>query len=235
MIRAILFDSGKVLNYPTMGHWFISPHFYDIVCKDAFSGINRKKVHRAFINADKYISSIPYMQDKNEELIYFTEFYNVFSSCLPELKLDEPKIKLLAEDLVNNPQKYTFYPDAFSVIPALSKKYKLGIVSDAWPSLIDVYEGADLKKYFSTIILSSVLGTQKPDAKMYEAALESLDISSQEAIFIDDSVKNCDGAKQIGIIPYLLCRNSKGKVASKLFEKIKGYKIINSLNSLVDI
>lgn len=27
-IKAILFDSGNVLNYPRTGNWFIPPNFY---------------------------------------------------------------------------------------------------------------------------------------------------------------------------------------------------------------
>lgn len=235
MIKGVLFDSGRVLNYPTTGNWFISPNFYDIVSKELFENIDSRKIHNAFQNATRYINSIACIRDKNEELIYFTEFYNIFSNCLPELKLEKSKIRLIAEDLVYNLQKYTFYSDVFAVIPKISKKYKLGIVSDAWPSLIDVYESADLKKYFSTIIISSVLGTQKPDKKMYEAALKNLKISPQEAIFIDDNPKNCDGAKRIGMKPYLLCRNPKNKKMLELYGRLHGYEIIYSLNTLADI
>lgn len=235
MIKAILFDSGKVLNYPTTGNWFISPNFFNIVDKDLFENIDSRKIHQAFENATKYISSITCISDKNEELICFTEFYSIFSRYLPELELEECKIRLLAEDLVYNPQKYTFYSDVFAVIPTLSKKYKLGIVSDAWPSLTDVYESADLKRYFATIIISSVLGTQKPDKRMYEAALENLKISPQETIFIDDNPKNCDGAKQIGMKAYLLSRNSKSKKMLEQYGRLKGYEIIYSLHTLVDI
>ena len=235
MIRAILFDSGKVLNYPAMGNWFISPQFFDIVDADIFKGISRKKVHCAFRNAEKYISGILHIQDKSAELMRFTEFYRIFSNCLPELKLDQSRIESLAKDLVNNPKKYIFYSDVFSVIPELNKKYKLGIVSDAWPSLVDVYENANLKKYFSTVIISSVLGTQKPDRRMYETALEDLHVRPQETIFIDDNDKNCAGAKQVGITPYLLCRSLIGAGTLRLLEKFKRYRVINSLNSLRDL
>ncbi|MFT9057034.1 MAG: HAD-IA family hydrolase [Ethanoligenens sp.] len=235
MIKAILFDSGKVLNYPTTGHWFISPHFYDIVGKDIFEKIGDNKVRHAFENAAQYIDSITHIQDNHEELARFTEFYNIFSHHLPELELDGTRVKLLAEDIVSNPEKYTFYPDVYSVIPALSEKYKLGIVSDAWPSLIEVYEHAGLKKYFSTIIISSVLGTQKPDRRMYETALEHLGVGPQETIFIDDSSKNCEGAKKIGIKPYLLYRNAKGRALMQLYGKCKGYTVISSLTALTNV
>mgnify|MGYP003558523255 CR=1 FL=1 len=42
-IKAILFDSGRVLNGPVTGHWFITPNFWEHVDKatfDAFSSQN---------------------------------------------------------------------------------------------------------------------------------------------------------------------------------------------------
>lgn len=30
-IKAILFDSGRVLNQSSTGHWFISPRFFEYV------------------------------------------------------------------------------------------------------------------------------------------------------------------------------------------------------------
>jgi len=235
VIKAILFDSGKVLNYPATGHWFISPHFYEVVDKDIFQKINSKKVQYAFQSANQYMDSIKSIQDKEQELIHFTKFYSIFSDCLPALKLSKAKINFLAEDLVYTPTKYTFYEDVFSVIPVLKETYQLGIVSDAWPSLLDVYEHAGLKKYFSTIIISSVLGTQKPDKRMYEAALESLCVNPQEAIFIDDSIQNCVGAAKVGIKPYLLCREHKTKLLPTLYTKWKGIQIIPSLNPLLNL
>jgi len=234
MIKAILFDSGNVLNYPTSGNWFISPHFYDFVNQQRFQGISRPKIHHAFQRASQYINGIPTILDKSEELAFFTEFYRILFSCLPELEIDKNKLKRIAEDLVYTPQKYTFFSDALTVIPILSKKCKLGIVSDAWPSILDVYENAGLLKYFSTFIISSVLGTHKPDRIMYEAALKELEITPAEAIFIDDNPVNCKGAKKAGIASYLLCRNPGKAPFLKLQGKLGGYQIIDSLNTLTD-
>ena len=57
------------------------------------------------------------------------------------------KIELLAKDLVYNPKKYVFYDDALQVLSDLRGKYKLGIVSDVWPSLRDVYVKQGLDTY----------------------------------------------------------------------------------------
>ena len=138
-IKAILFDSGRVLNGPVTGHWFITPNFWEYVDKSIFDSLDKSKIASAFAEADKYIVTQKLMRTKDEEYQHFIKFYEIFSSQLPELKLTADAIENVAKDLVFNPKKYAFYDDALEIVPKLKSKYKLAIVSDAWPSLLDVY------------------------------------------------------------------------------------------------
>lgn len=231
-IKAILFDSGRVLNYPTTGHWFITPNFWSFVDKSKFDIIDKNKISYAFRKADEYIMSQKLIKTKEEELNYFTTFYKIFFENLPELQLKEPQIQLIAKDLVYNPKKYTFFEDAVSVINKLYGKYKLAIVSDAWPSLLDVYDDNNLSDKFNCMVISSILGTTKPDPQMYLTALHKLNVRPDEAIFVDDSLKNCLGAAQLGINTFLLCRNRQSYVTNKIKAVGKNYKVINTLYQL---
>ena len=232
-IKAILFDSGRVLNGPVTGHWFITPNFWKYVDKDIYDSVDKIKMASAFYVADKYIMTQKLMTTKEEEYQHFVKFYDIFSSHLPELKLTHEATESIAKDLVFNPQKYVFYDDALTVIPELKGKYKLAIVSDAWPSLLDVYEENNMLSYFDPIVISSFIGTSKPDSKMYCTALEELNIKPEEAVFVDDSLKNCIGALTVGINTVLLCRNKKAYVTQKVKSIGKGYKVINDLNQLL--
>lgn len=234
-IKAILFDSGRVLNGPVTGHWFITPNFWEYVNKDVFDSLDKSKIASAFAEADKYIITQKLMTTKDEEYKHFIKFYEIFSSRLPELQLSSETIENIARDLVFNPEKYVFYDDALSVIPELKDKCKLAIVSDAWPSLLDVYEENNMTSYFDSIVISSFLGTSKPDSKMYNTALEELDVKPEEAIFIDDSLKNCIGAIEVGINAVLLCRNKQVYIREKIKSVGKKYRVINNLHQLYKI
>lgn len=231
-IKAVLFDSGRVLNGPVTGHWFITPNFWDYVDKAVFESIESSKIQVAFREADKYINTQKLITTKEIELECFIKFYEIFSNHLSELKLTKDKINLIANDLVYNPEKYVFYDDALKVIPELSKRYKLGIVSDAWPSLLDVYDKNNVTQYFGSIIISSIIGASKPDSTMYVTALKELDVSPDEAVFIDDSFKNCLGAEAVGIQSYWLCRDKKQYTLNKIKSIGKKYSVINSLDDL---
>ena len=229
-IKAILMDSGRVLNAPVTGEWFISPNFFSYVNKKTYNSISASQKRQAFKKSGEYISNQNFIINENEEFKHFVEYYRIFSKYMPQLQLHNKQIQAIAKDLVYNYNKYSFYKDVFKFIPELSKKYKLAVVSDAWPSLENVFRKANLREYFSAFVISSVKGVTKPSELMYKTALEELKISAEEAIFIDDSIKNCDGAIKLGISSFVLCRDWRVYAYNKLT-----YKNYNIIRGLVDI
>lgn len=229
-IKAILVDSGRVLNGPTTGHWFITPNFFNYVNKKKFKALDKKLINNAFSKAGEYMAEQSYILNEEEEYAHFTQYYKIFSRELPALKLTDELIKAIAEDLVYNYNKYKFYKDAAKIIPELSKNYKLAVVSDAWPSLENVFKEAGLRDYFSSFVISSIKGVTKPSELMYKTALEELKVLPEEAIFIDDNIKNCQGARKLGINSFLLCRDWKVYFYSKIICKNN-----NVIQNLYDI
>lgn len=232
MIKAILFDSGKVLNKPVSGHWFIPPNFFEYVDKEIFDSIPSSNKRAAYTRAGNYISKKKFVVNSDEEYSNFVEYYRILGEELPRLKLKDSDAKAIARDLVYNYDKYSFYEDAVNLIPELSKKYKLAVVTDAWPSLENVFKNAGLRDYFSSFIISSMIGVTKPDEVIYKAALSELKVLPEEAVFIDDHAKNCEGASKLGIKSIILSREFKFYAYNKLVNP--GYQLIRSLNELDD-
>ncbi|MDC7222650.1 MAG: HAD-IA family hydrolase [Spirochaetales bacterium] len=209
-IKGILFDSGRVLNYPASGHWMIGPDFFRYVDKRAFNGISRRRRDGAWQRAGACLRAQPLVRDEEEEYELFLRFYGIFFKELPELSVKEENIKAVTWDLVHNSEKYTFFEEVEEVLTRLKSEYKLALVSDAWPSLGKVYKFAGLKDHFSSIVISSLLGTRKPDKRMYLTALEELGLTPEEVLFVDDNILNLEGAREVGIREtYLLCRSFK--------------------------
>lgn len=149
------------------------------------------------------------------------------------MKLKEEDVKSITKDLVYNYSKYAFFKDVVELVPKLSKKYKLAVVSDAWPSLENVFINANLRDYFSSFVISSIKGVTKPDELMYKTALEELDVSPEESIFIDDSIRNCDGAIKLGINSFVLCRDWRvylyNKISHRNHNVIKNFYDIDKI------
>lgn len=229
-IKAILIDSGRVLNVPVTGHWFITPNFFNYVDKKSFKSISVAQKREAFNKAGQYINKQNLISNEGEEYKYFFEYYKIFSESMPQLQLQDKDIQAITKDLVYNYDKYSFYKDVFKLIPELSKEYKLGVVSDAWPSLENIFKKANLRDYFSSFVISSIKGVTKPNELMYRTALEELNICPKEAIYIDDSIKNCEGAIKMGINSFLMCRDLRIYIYNRLTNR--NYNIIRNLNDI---
>lgn len=226
-IKAILFDSGHTLNYPRTGNWFIPPNFFKYVDKTLFASIDQRRINDAFSRALKYLDSNHSVPDEATEYEQFTEFYRMISTEFPELGISNTAISEIAKDTVFNDEKFVFYDDVMEMIPKLSRNYMLGIVSDTWPSLERVYINAGLRGYFSTFVMSCALGVYKPDPIMYRTALSELAIKPCEALFVDDSIKNVEGAKMLGMQSVLILRKEKEKLSHDT-----GYNYVTNLIEL---
>lgn len=230
VLKAILIDSGRVLDYPVTGHWFIAPDFFNYIDVKAYKRLSKLKKAEAFSKAGEYISNQKLVVSEEEEYNHFLIYYKILFDELPELNTGEKTINLIAKDLVYNYSKYKFYTDALEIIPLLSKKYKLAVVSDAWPSLENVFIKAGMRNYFKTFIISSQKGVTKPDELMYKIALNELEILPSEALFIDDRIKNCNGALKLGIETIVINRDLKIYFYNKLFNR--NYRILRSFYDL---
>lgn len=233
-VKAILLDSGRVLNYPVTGHWFITENFFSCVDKSCFDSISASEKEAAFNKANEYMHKQTNIMTEEEEYHHFLNYYRIFSEDLPQLSITEAGVKAIAYNLVYNYQKYRFFDEVFKIIPELSKNYKLAVVSDAWPSLENVFAKAGLRSYFSSFIISSRLGVSKPNEIMYQSALRELNIKPGDAVFIDDNINNCYGALQVGIPSFVLCRDKKAYLYYKVLnKKVTAVQSLSDMKSIL--
>lgn len=62
---------------------------------------------------------------------------------------------------------------------------------------------------FDLELYSFQFGELKPNIKMYKYVEEKMDVLSKECIHIGDTENDIEGAKRIGWLSVLLCRNGK--------------------------
>jgi HAD superfamily hydrolase (TIGR01509 family) len=78
--------------------------------------------------------------------------------------------------------------------------YKVGIVSNVFKETAEIIRSHGGYEHFDFVVLSYEVGSRKPEAKIYEAALAHLDgIAANEVIFLDDRERGTVGAEQLGI------------------------------------
>jgi epoxide hydrolase-like predicted phosphatase len=83
-------------------------------------------------------------------------------------------------------------------IRALHKRWKTGLLSNAFTSLRRVVtEHWQFADAFDEMIISAEVGLLKPDARIYQLALQRLGVDAKESIFIDDYTENVEGAQAV--------------------------------------
>lgn len=207
-IKGIFFDVGWTMNEPASGHWMITKKAYEYMNINVVNSLPKERISKTFEQCMDYLNKNHLIKTEEDEYEQLKIFYTMLSDGLPELKISREQIEEIAHDKVYNMNNYIFFDDVKKTIEILSKKYKLGIISDTWPSIERILKSEGLSEYFSSKTYSCNLGVYKPNPKMYDHALSTLKIPSEETVFIDDSVENLKGAINFGIQPVLI--NVKG-------------------------
>ena len=85
-------------------------------------------------------------------------------------------------------------------IRSLRSKYLTGVISNAWPEarrwLENEWRIADA---FDQIVISSEVGVAKPDPGIFHLALDGLEVTPIESVFIDDFDENVNAASEVGM------------------------------------
>ncbi len=84
-------------------------------------------------------------------------------------------------------------------IRSLRGKYKTGLISNAWGDLRDYIVREKFDDAFDKMIISAEVGAAKPEAKIFQIALEQFGVSPKEAVFVDDFQINIEGCEKVGI------------------------------------
>lgn len=81
----------------------------------------------------------------------------------------------------------------------LKARYRLGIISNTNRAHADFFEARyDFLDIFEVRIYSHVVRARKPDRKIYDLALSSMNATASESLFIDDLKENVDAARNLG-------------------------------------
>jgi putative hydrolase of the HAD superfamily len=209
MVKQIFFDSGKVLVYPASGHWFYTAP-YAVWCAERGLPQRDGRQDRNFRRAYRFLASRPLVADEAVEWDLFAEFYRLVFRGVAG-KDGAELVRLCADSKVKDPGRYLFYPDVRAAVERLGARYRLGIISDAWPSLAGVYAAAGLADRFDPFIVSARYGCTKEGDKLFRIALAASGREAGECVFIDDADRNCRRARRLGFRAIRLDRDGNGR------------------------
>ena len=82
---------------------------------------------------------------------------------------------------------------------SLRPAIKVGLISNAWSELRAWIEEQNFADAFDNMVISAEVGFAKPDPRIYQAALQNLQVLPAESVFLDDMTRNVEAARKIGM------------------------------------
>jgi len=179
MIKAIIFDFGNV------------------ICRFN-NDIYRNKIANL---SGKTIDDVKNLVSKNSDIL--TKFETGLLSTNEFFKKlsDLCGLKVSYEELKTIYSKDKFIPieGMENLIKKLQKKYKIGLLSNTSSWDYDyILEVAPIVKTFDTITTSFEVKAMKPSLKIFEDALNKLNLKADECVYADDILEYVEVAKNLG-------------------------------------
>jgi len=183
--EALLFDFGGTLDADGVA-W--KERFHQILAEqpsDAFD--------RAFYAADDaLVGNVP------RDLSFRDTVDRLSRNLVRELGLGEGRAPRIAE---------TFYKTSLAkaevsrqVLGRLADRFRLGIVSNFYGNLEQVCVDTGIARHVPVVVDSAVVGFEKPDPRIFEAALDALGVRPEAAVFVGDSLpRDMRGARDLGM------------------------------------
>ena len=222
--KVIFFDVGYTLDAPASGDWMFTNRFLELAgerlkARSEAAVLEAKEAGLRYLAGNHLVTTVEAEEEQ------FFRYYSIVSEAL-DLGLTEEQAREAGRDRARNMANYVPYPGIREVLETLSKTHRLGIISDTWPSIEGQLEYIGVSRYLSFATYSCFLGTFKPDPRMYLDALGKAGVPAGETVFIDDSIRNLEGAAALGITPVLIAANPASDVET-------GYLKIRDLRELI--
>ena len=208
--KVIFFDVGYTLDMPASGDWMFTGMFLE-AAGEKLKQRTETEIQRARDAGLRFLDNDHLIKTVEAEIKNFMDYYSIISDQL-DLGLSEKERDQIARDRACNMKNYIPYPGITEVLGTLSKTHKLGIISDTWPSIEPQLEHIGVSQYLSFTTFSCFVGVFKPDKRIYLDALNKCGVPAEDTVFIDDAVRNLDGAAALGITPILIAANPASDV-----------------------
>lgn len=188
-MESLLFDYGGTLDADGTT-W--ADRFYPLY-KEAGIDVPLERFERAFYDSEDALAKRHRLSGLDLEATCRLQVRDTLAVLAPDrMDLVEPLAHRFASD--SRAQFKRLKP----VLERLSKRFKLGVVSNFYGNLDDILTAEGLRPLFTAVADSGVLGITKPEAKIFLHALEGR--SPSTCVMVGDSIKrDMAGAHALGM------------------------------------
>jgi putative hydrolase of the HAD superfamily len=126
-----------------------------------------------------------------------------FLLTLKDFGIEDQKLASILSDeyTYRSPRKGLLFPDTIETLDVLKTRFQLHIITNGFEEIQHVkLEFSGLNNYFECLITSEQAGSKKPDAAIFNYALQQAGAIAEESLMIGDDLDvDIIGAKIIGM------------------------------------
>lgn len=204
-IKAVLFDLDGTLRHDTPTGTQVSNQY---LIESGFQ-ISAESFIRANRWEHFYFASSPEIQ-KDIEAYQGDDFWVNFSRRrMVALGIDPRQAENFAPKLSAYMKEHykprSFVPDeVFEMLERLKDQFILGVVSNRETPFSEELDTLNLTPYFKFSLAAGEVDSYKPDARIFESALEKAEVSAREAVYVGDNYyADIVGSLRAGLRPVL--------------------------------
>jgi epoxide hydrolase-like predicted phosphatase len=146
---------------------------YESMTNLAFTGDSARKASTGLISEDEHWSGI------------------MRRLHLPESELRTVRDEFFAGDIIDLV--------LLDLLRSSHGRFKVGLISNAFSGLREWIVEKKFADVFDAMIISAEVGVEKPDARIFQIALEKLGVAASESVFLDDFAENITAARALGM------------------------------------
>lgn len=202
-MEVVFLDSGGVITR------LLSPRplVYLKACKDRGIDISPRVVEEAFERCEALLPS-------REDIFLgdYPSFRAEYSETFQEAtglggRLEEVDKEFMRQ--LQSKDHRALHEDVLPTLQSLEESgIRLGIVSNASRELIPLLLHLGVVPFFEAIVVSDLVGSEKPQAEIFHKALETLDVEASQAVHVGDNYwYDYLGATRAGLESVLLDRS----------------------------
>lgn len=121
--------------------------------------------------------------------------------------VDFDRLFATAYERYRGANEWALFPEAFEVVSELSKRFPIVVASNYDLRLVSTLEELGVAVFFRKIIVSSVVGADKPSPRIFRVVSEALDLAPQDILHIgDEEQADFHGAQRAGLNAWLVKR-----------------------------
>lgn len=202
-VKAILFDMFDTLMIIERNHAFYSPSL-----RRAYEHLFKNGVNVAFdVFNSAYVEARDALYAKADAYMEEPHFNLRIKNALRILGYDFEVSSEVVFGATNAfCEEFMRYvridEDARTVLKKLSRRFKLGIVSNfAIPEcVLKLLKRDSLAEFFAVVVVSGAVNKRKPSPEIFQMALEKLCVDAESAVFVGDTVDaDIQGPQKIGM------------------------------------